>query len=162
MDTNVIHGLCVSASVALIAIKHCCLRVLSTLRICVHCITPFYIAPPFSVMLTTCITYDDRARDSFAAMCLNFSVALAGRWQSSYHYWLCRVPLTALLSHYPCKLLTCYGYMMATKIFLAISVIAVLSYTGDYIFKLLSVYASCSSSIRYNIHFAFINIVLSL
>ena len=37
MGTNVIHSLCVSASVPLIARKRCCLRVSLTLRICVHC-----------------------------------------------------------------------------------------------------------------------------
>ena len=38
-----------------------------------------------------------------------------------------------------------------------ISVSAVLSYTGERFFPLLSVYASCSCSIMYNIHFAFIH-----
>ena len=38
-----------------------------------------------------------------------------------------------------------------------ISVSAVLSYTGDLFFPLLSVYSSYSSFIMYNIHFAFIN-----
>ena len=42
----------VSASVPLIAIKRWCLQVSSTLRICVHCRTPFYIAPPFPVTST--------------------------------------------------------------------------------------------------------------
>ena len=97
--------LCVCASIPLIAIKRCCLRVSLTLRICVHCRTPFYITPPFSV--TPTFTSDDRARNSFATAWLSFSVELAGHagwWPSSYRYWLCRVQLTALLSHYPCKI----------------------------------------------------------
>ena len=51
--TNIIDSLCVSASVLLIARKHCCLQVSLTLRICVHCRMPSYIiAPPIPVMPT--------------------------------------------------------------------------------------------------------------
>ena len=71
----------------------------------------------------------------------------------AYHLLLCSRTTHA-------KLLTCCGYMMATRIFLggyqSVSH-GVLSYTGDFFFPLLFVYASCSSSIRYDIHFAFIN-----
>ena len=84
MAKYVIHSLCASACVPLIAKKCCCLRVSSALRICVHCKTPFYIAPPFPVTPTL-----------MATVCLSF-------WTSWYwyHYWLCRVPVNALLSHY--------------------------------------------------------------
>ena len=44
-----LHSHCVSTSVPLIARKRC-LCVSSTLRICVHCRTLSYIAPPFPVM----------------------------------------------------------------------------------------------------------------
>ena len=41
--------------------KCCCLQVSLTLRICVHCKTPFYIAPPLPVMptlmATTCLNF---------------------------------------------------------------------------------------------------------
>ena len=75
---------------------------------------------------------------------------LAG-WPSSYRYWLCSLPLTALLLQYPCKIVDLLRLHDGYKDSLQISVIAVLSYTGDLFFPLLSVYASCSSSIRYNI-----------
>ena len=52
MGKNVIHSLCVSTSVPFIARKRCCLRVSSTLKICVHSKTPFYIAPPLLVTPT--------------------------------------------------------------------------------------------------------------
>ena len=59
-----IHSLCVSASVLLIARKHCCLRVSLTLRICVYCRMSSYIAPPFT-------------RTLMATACLSFSVMLS-------------------------------------------------------------------------------------
>ena len=83
--------------------------------------------------------------------------ATLASWPSSYRYWLCSVPLTALLLHYPCKIAYMLRLHDGYKDSLQISVIAVLSYTGDLFFPLLSVYASCSSSIGYNIHFAFVN-----
>ena len=49
---TLLHSLCVSASVPLIAIKRSCSRFSSTLMICVHCRTPFYITPPFLVTST--------------------------------------------------------------------------------------------------------------
>ena len=101
MGNNVIHSLCVSASVPLIARKRCCLRVSSTLRICVHCRMPFYITPPFPVTPTL-----------IATACLSFcsiDQVLTAVDFVEYRLLLCFCTTHA-------KLLTCYGYMMATKI----------------------------------------------
>ena len=155
MGTNIIHSLCVSASVPLIAIKHCCLRVSSTLRICVHCRTPFYIAPPsgyayIHVRSCNCVLQLLCWTSCWLSICLIDQVLTAIDFVE-YCLLLCSRTTHA-------KLLTCYGYMMATRIFWrSQSVLTVLSYTGDYFFPLMSVYASCSSSTKYNIHFAFIN-----
>ena len=139
MAKNIIHSLCASAFVPLIAKKFCCLRVSSTLRICVHCRTPFYITPPFLVKPTLMQPH------------------AWARWYrpSSYRYWLCRVPVNALLSHYdPRKIFDLFMVtwrVSLTRILRRSQ--SALSYTGDWdvFFPLLSVYASCSFSIRYNI-----------
>ena len=107
MGTNVIHSLCVSASVPLIARKQYCLPVSSTLGICVHCRMPFYIAPPFLVTPTL-----------MATACLSFSIDLAG-WVfclidqvlTAIDFVAYRLLLCSCTTH--AKLLTCYGYMMA-------------------------------------------------
>ena len=102
MGTNVIHSLFVCADVPLIARKRCCLRVSSTLRICVHCRTPFYIAPPFPVTPTFTSV-------NLATACLSFSSSVEHSlicliWPISHRYWLCRVPVTGLRSHCPHKI----------------------------------------------------------
>ena len=86
----------------------------STLRICVHCRMPFYIAPPFLVTPTL-----------IATAWLSFSVELAGWAFVLFFNYIDRV-LTAInfvayhlllcsrTTH--TKLLTCYSYMMATRI----------------------------------------------
>ena len=96
---------CVSASVPLIAIKRCCLRVSSTLRICVHCRTPSYIAPPFPVMptFTSVILHH-----MLELLCWTSWLSILSYWSSSYRYWHCRVPLTALLSHYQRNIVDLY------------------------------------------------------
>ena len=154
MGTNVIHSLCVSASVPLIARKRCCLRVSSTLRICVHCRMPFYIAPPFPVTPTfTSIKSTIIRSYHFATACLSFSVELAG-----WAFCLIDQVLTAidfvvycllLCSHNThAKLLTCYSYMMATRILCrSQSVLCCRILVTSIFFPLLSVYGSCSSSI---------------
>ena len=101
MGTNVIHSLCVSASVPLIARKRC-LRVSLTLRVCVHCRTPFLY----------CHTLSGYAYNR-VLMPLCWLNILSYR-PSSYRYWLCRVLLCSRNTY--AKLLTCYGYMMATRI----------------------------------------------
>ena len=229
MDTNVIHGFCVSASVPLIARKCYCLRVLLTLRICVHFRMPSYIAPPLSVMptlmATTCLGFSamlnqlvehivlfiylfyfvlffkfynnrmnmqlmklndctkncslllwvsikqvhrawktnkntetiqeqvrERERERERERLTKFLLLLT-LWHTAYCSAYCSALLCSRTTH--AKLLTCYGYLMAG--YEDLSQISVSADTGGFFFPLLSVYASCSVSISYNIHFAFIN-----
>ena len=113
MGKNVIHSLCVSASVPLIGRKRCCLWVSSTLRICVHCRTPSYIDPPFPVtptlMATVCLSFSVMSVELAGwAFCLINQVLTATDFVA-YRLLLCSRTTHA-------KLLACYGYMMATRI----------------------------------------------
>ena len=105
MGTNVIHSLCVSASVPLIARKRYCLWVSSTLRICVHCRMPSYIAPPFPVTPTFTSVILHRVLE---LLCWTSWLSILSYWPSSHRYWLCSIPLTALLWHYPRKIVGLY------------------------------------------------------
>ena len=71
----------------------------------------------------------------------------------------CSVLHTALLSHYMrnCWPVRVTWWLLGLILHRSQSV---LLYTGDLFFPLLSVYASCSSSIRYNIHFSFYKLSL--
>ena len=144
MGTNVIHSLwlCVSVSVPLIDRKSCCLRVSSTLMI-LNCRTPSYIVPPFSVIPTL-----------IATVCLSFSELVEHfvYWPSSYYYWHWSVLLTArsalALPTQNCWPVTVTWWLLG--FFTDVSQCC--ADTGDLFFPLLSVYASCSSSIRYIIY----------
>ena len=69
-------------------------------------------------------------------MCLRFSVELQlvehlSYWPNFYWYWLGRVQLITLLSHYPCKivdLLLCYMYMMWTTQFCDLAVLSYIAW----------------------------------
>ena len=135
MGINIIHSLCVSASVPLIAIKHCCLWVSSTLRICAHCRMPFYIAPPFRVHKSIIGIHS----------CLSFSVEPQILVLTATDFVEYRLLLCSRITH--AKLLTCYSYMMATRILWRSQ--SVLCCCTPMTSPLLSVYASCSSSRRY-------------
>ena len=150
------HILCVSASVPLIVKKRCCLQVSLTLRICVYCRMPFYIAPPFPAMPTFTSV-------NLAAACFSFSVELAAGWAfviiidqvlTAIDFVEYCLLLCSCTTH--TKLLTCYGYMIATRILhRSHSVLCCRTPVTSSSHRCL--YASCSSSVRYSIHFSFIN-----
>ena len=70
-------------------------------------------------------------------------------------YWLCRVPLTALLSHYThTKLLTCYGYMVAILGFFWLCCLTLVTSSSHCCWLYMFVY------IRYDRYFALYNLSL--
>ena len=141
MDTNVIHSLCASASVPLIAIKCCCLRVSLTLKICVHCRRPFFITLSGYPYI-----------DGNSVLAMSFWTG----WLSILSYNIdqvltaIEVPVNALLSHYdPRKIVDLSMVTWRLLGFLADLSQRCRTYTSDF-FPMLSVYASCSFSIRYS------------
>ena len=150
MGKNIIHRLCVSASVPLIARKCCACKF--------HRHWGFVYIVERHLM---CSTFSGHAyingNHVLELLCWTSWLSILSYWPDSYRYWLCSVPFTTLLSHYPCKIVGLLRLHDGYYDSLHISASAVLSYTGDLFFPLLSVYTSCSSSMRYNIHFAFIN-----
>ena len=120
--------------------KCCCLRASLTSRICVHCRTPSYYHPAFSGY-----AYINGNR------VLELSLWCWTSWLSILSYNIDQVLTTIVFVAYRllprsttthAKLLTCYGYMMATWL-KATRILrrsqSVLSYTGDLFFPLLSV-----------------------
>ena len=118
MGTNVIHSLCVSASVLLIARKRCCLWVSLTLRIVYivecHLILLLHLFR-LRLLSRSISSYHLLLRAWAITLCLSFSVELAG-WAFcligqvlttveflEYHLLLWSRTTSA-------KLLNCYGY----------------------------------------------------
>ena len=111
--------------------------------------------------------YDNYSFVPFLTACLTFSVELPGSWLSILSYW----PSSYAIDIVEYRLLLCSCTIHAKLLTLPLrdgyykilqrsqSVRAVLSYNSDLVFPLLSVYASCSSSVRYNIYFTFRNCI---
>ena len=127
VGTNVIPSLYVSVSVhvPLIARKRCCLRVSSIEDLCTLW-NAFLYRSNLSGYANNHVHKSTTCNRVLELLCWSSWLSILSYWPSFYCYWPCRVPLTALLSHYPCKIVDLYGYMMAS---LEISVSAVLSYS---------------------------------